>query len=211
MSGTIATMLRTDMSVEPTLTRKEFAAIVGLSERELIRKAAKGVLEPLKRGKNNQPFYSEAQAHAFQQQRAERNRILNKPLPGIAKNHRPMTAYTPEEGRAVFALLRKGTSLDLVVEETGMHPLVIRTIAEDFADMTNSVILRPGDLEIINALSLDGTFPIKDSAGVLELLKNCEQEKCIRCKKKPRHVCRSCTVHVVREAQRQAAQESSGL
>lgn len=79
--------------------------------------------------------------------------------------------YSDVQGVEVFELLGEGRSLEEIIVETRIHPLVVKRIREDYDDITGSIHIPRRVVDQLNAFEekgLPGTFPVKDANAVLD-------------------------------------------
>lgn len=117
----------------------------------------------------------------------------------------PKVAYGVEESKLCFPMLHAGKPLVEIVLETGLHPAIVTSIHDDYCNMIEALIVPKAVLDVINQLPLDGTFPIRDAAHILEVLETAASDlACDHCKKRRRVLCTACARGFARATQRRA-------
>ena len=107
-----------------------------------------------------------------------------------AAHQRPlMTAamhYSAEDGVRVFELLHAGKSLEQIILQTRIHPLIVKAIRADYDDITGSVHLPRDIVDRLNdfgrAGRLPGAFPVRSSEDVITVVELCAVDRtCSTC------------------------------
>ena len=159
------------------ISRAELAIKLGISVHEIRRREAQGRIQPAKRvGKT--PLYTEEQAAIM---KADREFARNSSI-----------VYLASDAKRVFDLLDQDKGLVAIVQETGLHPLVVQSIAIAYAEMGGAIIVSRSNMDKINKLTLDGNFPITNDEDLLDVLVSCSETYCTNCKKRPKVICKHC-------------------
>lgn len=176
------------------LTRSQAAAILGVSVSEVRRRESIGQLHPHQRTANGWVMYTP-------QEIAKSQEFVTV----VPHNHRltrkSNDLYTPEEASKVFEALGAGKTLKQCVIELRIMPLVVQAISEVYKTLESDggIFLTKKTVSAINLLPLEGTFPLTDEAGVLEILKTAAADVCKGCNSKARVYCRPCSTKRIHE------------
>lgn len=161
------------------LTRDELAGQLGVSVHEIRRREGKGMLAPVKRLSRGIPLYSP-------------ETVDNQPKKRKTTFDTDRTLYTSDDGKKVFALLASKTTLVEIVLSTGFHPATVQSIAEDYAEMSDAIILTRDNVTKINRLTLDGNFPLTNGDDLVSVLETCAETRCTNCNKRSKSICTYC-------------------
>jgi hypothetical protein len=101
-------------------------------------------------------------------------------------------SYTAETAKLVFCALKIGKTMIDIVTETGLHPMAVRAIAQDYADMKGDIIVTDVIRKKIEQLPLQGEIPIKTADQLLAILEKSLYATCSKCGKHPARVCTVC-------------------
>lgn len=104
--------------------------------------------------------------------------------------------YTAKEAQQVFRMIADNVPLTRVVIQLGIHPAAIRAIVRDYGALDGAIFIPGTIMAQINALPLDGNFPIERGEEMLALLKNAATSDCLHCHKKPKAICKHCVALV---------------
>ena len=166
------------------ITRAELAGRLGVTVYEIRRREASGRIHPAKRvGKT--PLYTDNQAIEMQ---------ANKEFARSS-----YIIYSSEDAKRVFDMLYENKDQVSILRETSLHPLVVQAIAAAYAERGGALIVRKTVMVKINALVLDGNFPITNDDDLFDVLKACAEPKCTNCGKRPRVVCKHCVAALARK------------
>lgn len=168
---------------EILISRAELAQRLGVTEEAVRRRERIGQIRAVKRTKTNQPLYSQSIVAPLQGR-----------TPAFSK-----VEYDTEAATAVFVLLAEGKALCDIVVELKLHPNVVRSIAYDYADMEGGLVVTGAVMRVINALDLDGNFPLSEDKDLLDVLQNCVLKDCSHCGKRPKSVCKQCVPVLARK------------
>lgn len=176
------------------LTRNQLAQRLGVSGSEIRRREQTGELVPTAKHPAGWNLYDEnavAQARRPKQRRA-----------GVDAVER--STYSPEDAVTVFKMLEAGKTLVQTVLDSNLHPNIVEAVALDYARMTGTLLIPQFFMDQINKLTLEGTFPIKDAPGLLEVMELAANDlSCTSCGKRSRSVCGVCVKVTVRDALRE--------
>ncbi len=173
-----------DPKTEILLTRAEAAARIGISITELRRREASGKLRPRKRDEKG--WYLFSPEDVDNQANAVATTLIRKSV--------EPPPYTPEEVSDVFGALEAGKSLIQCVKECGVMPVTVELIAADYARLTGGMYLRKDAMDIINALPLEGAFPLKSDSDLVAVLKAASVDTCRKCNTRARVLCKPCAL-----------------
>ena len=100
----------------------------------------------------------------------------------------PTLHYSAEDGVRVFELLRDGKTLEDIILETRIHPMLVKAIRVDYDDITGSIHLTKDIVQRMNALGNDGklpgAFPLRDANDVFAIVELCSTDRtCSTCEK----------------------------
>lgn len=112
--------------------------------------------------------------------------------------------YSLQAAKTVFKALQEGASIVGMIDQLNIHPLAMRAIVRDYAALSESILLSKQQMDIINALPLEGEFPIMNPNALVSLLHDLSVEKkCPKCKTRDRtHLCGPCYVDAKQETER---------
>lgn len=181
---TLSTGLPADLKNEILLTRAEAAARIGISVTELRRREASGKIRPRKRDSNGWHLFSPDDV----------DNQANTVATTLTRKSADAPAYSPEEVSAVFDALEAGKSLVQCVRECKVMPMTVELIAIDYARLTGSMYVRKEAMDIINALPLEGTFPLKSDSDLVAVLKTASADTCKKCNVRARVLCKPCAL-----------------
>lgn len=113
---------------------------------------------------------------------------------GAASRQGTDPPFTAREAAAVFKLLDEGKNVKEISQILETHPVVIKSIFKDWLSLTKQIVMTRTDLDIINGLPLQGTFPIRTNTMLVKLLQNAAKErKCRDCKVRDQYfLCAPC-------------------
>ena len=172
---------------EGLLTRFEAADLLGVSVSEIRRREAMGTLPVAKRNaKGWVLFHPEALA------------IQPRAIPTLTR--KSIEPYTPEEAARVFDALDEGKSLVQCVRECMVLPAIVELIAIAYDRLTGGMRLSKATMDVINGLSLEGTFPLRGEADMLAVLQTAAKDTCKTCDTRARVFCKPCALKVVTKA-----------
>lgn len=185
-----------------TMTREQAAIALGLSVREVARKQAIGQLRIAKRGPKGIVLYN---SDDIERMRLNKNEAIANGATAMA----PMAAFSTEDADAVFAELEKGASALECVSRCKVHPAKVRAILREYEELTGTLVIGAAVMAKINALPLDGVFPITKGEDLLALLT--KPVPCSICHKRPQRMCAGCAIPYVRKKlEREAARTAAG-
>jgi hypothetical protein len=178
---------------EPVFKRQQVADALGVTVSEVRRLERTGAIRPIRRNAQGVWLFDATEVRAMADER--------KPVRGLTRKSND--SYTPEEAGAVFDALDAGKTLVQCVRECKLMPRTVETIALDYARLTGGMYVRKETMDIINGLSLEGTFPLKGDDDLLDVLKTAATDTCKECKTRSRTYCKVCTVKVAQRQMRE--------
>lgn len=183
-----STTLTDEAGVETVyLSRKEFAEKAGISVSEVRRRERLGEFAPAKRicGSRRVAQYTVDQVQMMK-------KLVVKQSKGM------IVKYDSDDSYRVCHLIAQGKSVSEVLLETKLHPHAVKAILSDYSEISGSLFLNNKQVERINALPLDGNFPVKSGEDVVLLLEGAAKEDCERCGRRAKRYCKTCTPLVAR-------------
>lgn len=172
---------------EGLLTRYEAADLLGVSVSEIRRREAMGTLPVAKRNaKGWVLFHPESLA------------MQPKAVPTLTR--KSADPYTPDEAARVFDALDEGKSLVQCVKECLVLPATVELIAAAYARLTGAMFLSKKTMDVVNGLSLEGTFPLRGEDDLLAVLQTAAKDTCKTCNTRSRVFCKPCALKVVTKA-----------
>lgn len=181
-------------SDETTLmTRGQLALKLGVSYQEIARRLRVGSLKPhMKRGK--EPLFHSGQL--------EEQRMLSRKRTAEPGKEIPID-YTGKDASTVFKALREGKTLDEIVIEYGVHPLIVKAASDAFAQLRGGFFVSSDSARALERLPIDGEFPVQTGEQLIELLRAAlEEAACEECQKKTRKVCLACARNLARKGRK---------
>ncbi len=164
------------------LTRFEVADMLGISVSEVRRREAIGSLPVAKRNSKGWVLFHPE--------------VVAMQPKAVVLTRKSADAYTPEEAAKVFDALDAGKSLVQCVKECMVLPATVELIASAYARLTGAVFLSKPTMDIVNGLSLEGNFPVKNEAELLAVLQTAATDTCGTCKSRARVLCKPCALKV---------------
>lgn len=183
----------TNSNSDRTISREAAAAHIGVTVHEMKRRQSLKQLRVVRRGVRGQVFYDFNQVEALR---------LRREGEGIAMDSAIGNAipFTAEEATQVFQELKAGASAVDCVLKLSVHPSKVEAIIQAYGRLTNTLVFNSEEMDMINELPLDGTFPITKASAILGLLKNGVKEKpCGICFRRPKHLCKACAIPFVQK------------
>ena len=184
------------------ISREQTAKLLKISVTEVRRRQALGRLTVVARGPHNTSLYALSEVLAYKQSiesfKVGRGRTFP---PDLMPRATPVaaTSFTAEEANMVFAELDAGASPTQCVRKLVLHPDKIEALLLSYERLAGVLIIDKGTVQAINALALDGSFPITRASEVLELLTEMTKGKpCRGCNRRPSVICTNCAVPYVR-------------
>lgn len=165
------------------LTRDEAAVRLGMSYSEFRRRQKLGEFVPVQKGDKGELLFREADIIMATRIREKVRRDVQ---------------YTKAEAASVFAALEAGKNNIQCVIEFTMTPAAVDVLAQQYARMKGGLFLTGEMMEKINALPLDGPFPIEKASDLLTVLRMQTEITCLECKKEHRVYCKKCVIKAVR-------------
>lgn len=169
------------------LTRAQMAARCGVTVAEIKRRERVGLTVPATCNEKGWHLYS-----AEQVEQVRNCTTLSSKQKRLAEHE--SATYSGEEAAAVFVEIDSGRSLAECVKKLSLHPRVVERIAGARSQLESGVFISGETMAVINELPLDGTFPIKTSGELLDVLRACSSSRCKRCVKRAPVLCKSCAV-----------------
>lgn len=103
--------------------------------------------------------------------------------------------YSSTDSSRMFQELENGAGCIECVIKLGIHPEAARAIYRVWNELRRHVVLFRPELERIEKMGLDGTFPIEDAPGLMDVIESAAREReCTACHRRPGTVCRACVV-----------------
>jgi len=172
------------------LTRGEVAKRLGVTVSEVRRREALGKIKPTGRSPHGWVLYSEQDLIGQPLGKDVKKRVVR----GTEKAPRPVlnAKFTSEEALQVYRLLRHGKNLIDAVMDTGLHPEVVESIAESYSKMSGGIFLTKAQMEQIEAMPLEGTFPLQGGDELVQVIRDACSETCKACAKRARAYCKVC-------------------
>lgn len=168
------------------LTRGMLKDATGLTEAELKSLEGRGKLKSSRRNSHGWALYSEEILEQLLKIPIKRDIKLTSLTNSKA-------AYTNEEAQSVYKLLEENKSLNKIVTELNIHPIVLSAIVKDYESLSTGLVVTKEALERIYQLPINAVFPIKNSEDLYNILENLSKEKkCGKCNQRPRGVCLPC-------------------
>lgn len=184
---------------EGYVTMRELASVTGLARTYLIAMEKEGVFRPALLGIGATLYFKKDETVArLEEQKILRPSALRKN--GAANGTGSYVAFTGEQAAKVFEALEEGLTEIQVVMKKGIHPKVVSEAAIEYHRLKQEIIVTRDRLKIINALPLDGNFPITTADELVDLLRGCAVEtSCEQCRKRPRVICEPCSLKVAKK------------
>lgn len=172
------------------LTRGQMAQRLGVSIQEVQRRLRVGTLKPyMKRGK--EPLFHTGQ---LEEQRMLSRRRTAEP------GKEPVVDFTGKDASTVFKALRDGKTLDDIVVDYAVHPLIVKAAAEAFAQLRGCLFVSSDRLRDLEKLPIDGEWPVQTDTQLVKMLREALTEAaCSECKKRTRKVCLACAKSLARK------------
>lgn len=179
---------------ERLINRAQLAELLGISVSEVIRKERCGYFEPDFRGKQGKALYSPGLVEQVRELQANTKKGRPSGLSvGKQKENSPNPLFTPEECVRVFEELERGTSLVDCVKRLKILPEAVKAIAKDYLSMAGGMILPGNVVEELNALPMEGSFPLTPNSLLDAVKRALESDSpCSSCGKGARAYCRRC-------------------
>lgn len=179
--------MATEQMDEPLLTRMEVAQRLGVSQSEIRRREAVGIIKAHKRNaKGWVMFHPDA--------------LIGQSGTTPPEKRRPNQPYTSDECASIFDALDAGKTLVQCVRECRVLPETVELIAVAYHRLTGSMHLSKETVDTINALPLEGTFPLKDEKALLEVLQTAAADTCKKCNTRARVLCKPCALKAAERA-----------
>ena len=184
---------------EGFITMRELARETGLARTYLIAMEKEGVFRPALLGIGATLYFKKDETVArLEEQKILRPSSMKKA--GVANGVGAYVAYTGEQAAKVFEAMEQGLSEIQVVVKKGIHPTIVSQAAIEYRRLKEEIIVTRDRLKIINALPLDGNFPITSADELVDLLRGCAVEtSCDQCRKRPRTICEPCSIKVAKK------------
>jgi len=174
---------------EQVITREEAAKRLAISVSEFRRRQRLGELKAVRKGPKGELLFRVTDIDAINDRRL-----------------RQRAEFTLDQAAQVFAKLREGaTPIDCVID-LKVAPEAVEALMHNFAALNSALYIPAEQLRIINAMDLDGPFPLKTADDLIEVLRGVSAPKCVECEKRPSHFCKHC----VKEAMKQKMAEAKG-
>lgn len=121
--------------------------------------------------------------------------------------------YTTTEAYEIMSRLKKNMPMHEIFLETKLHPVIIQSVQRDWARMHQGMFLSKDDLDDINKLPLEGSFPITTPRELYEVLLIASKDKpCGQCNQRPRSgTCLSCARKAIYAAKRSERMRKEGV
>lgn len=183
------------------LTRRTLCERVGLTDSQIRALASSSIIESDGLNSHGYALYSNATAERLAAMKRDGTLFrtitpngseidLTATSTSESRITSPTLRYSAEDGVRVFELLGEGKSLEVVVRETRIHPLIVKAIRIDYDDLTGSIHLSKHVVDRLNEFGtqgkLSGGFPLRDDADVLAVVELCAIDRtCSSCEKNP--------------------------
>ncbi len=183
-----------DSTPNGLVKRQEVADILGVSVSEVRRRERIGTLRPKRRDSRG--------VWLFDREEVEEQ---CKPRGGGPKlTRKSADPFTPEEAKAIFDALDAGKTLVQCVCECLILPTTVELIAVAYARLSGAMYVRKEAMDVINALPLEGTFPLKRDVDLVEVLKSAAADTCKKCNTRARVLCKPCALKAAERSAKDA-------
>lgn len=180
------------LTKDSLLTRGALAKALGVSIQEVQRRLRVGSLVPHTH-RGTEPVFTYAQ---YEEQRMLSRKRMNQAAPSTAA----AVEYSGEDASVVFKALREGKTLDDIVIEASVHPLVVRAAAEAFAQLRGGLFVSAACMSELEKMPIDGEFPVQGDVQLIEMLRGALIDTaCSECRKRKRKVCLACAKSLARK------------
>lgn len=182
-----------ELNDDTLLTRGQLAQKLGVSFQEVNRRLRVGSLKPhMKRGK--EPLFHVGQL--------EEQRMLSRKR-SAEPGKEVQIDYTGKDASTVFKALRDGKTLDEIVVEHAVHPLIVKAASDAFAQLRGGFFVSSDSARALEKLPIDGEFPVQTGEQLIEMLSTAlEEAACEECQKKTRKVCLACARNLARKGRK---------
>lgn len=183
------------------VTMRELASATGLARTYLIAMEKQGVFRPALLGVGAVLYFKKDETIS----RLEEQKLLRPSAirsPGMHRGHgaTPYLPFSGEQAAQVFDALEEGLTEVEVVVQRKIHPRIVSEAAIEYRRLKGEIILTRDRIKTINALPLDGSFPITTADEVVDLLRSCAVEmSCGQCRKRARVICEPCSLKVAKK------------
>ena len=181
------------------MSRAGLAKAMGVSLQEVQRRMRVGTLVAHTH-RGGEPLFTYNQ---LEEQRMLSRKKVSQANPGTVT-----IEYTGDDASVVFKALREGKTLDDIVVDHSVHPLVVKAAAEAFAQLRGGFFVSSESSRDLEKLPIDGEFPVQTGTQLVEMLRGALTDvACSECQKKTRKVCLACARNLARKGRGQSGDE----
>jgi hypothetical protein len=180
-------------SLKRKLTRSETASRLGVSVSEVRRREDIGEFRTLTRNGKGWVLIDEAEVDALRSQMTADDPPLTR---------KSNETYTPRDAAKVFDALDAGKTLIQCVKECMVMPTTVEELAIVYSRLNGTMLLPKAALDTINALPLEGAFPLRDADSLVAVLQTAAADSCKSCNIRTKAYCKACAIKLATKAMR---------
>lgn len=170
------------------ITREEASKRLAISVSEFRRRQRLGEMKSAKKGPKGELLFRATDIEALNDRRL-----------------RQKAEYTLEQASQVFEMLKEGaTPVDCVIK-LKVAPEAVEALMHNYASLNSALYIPAEQLRTINAMDLDGPFPLKTADDLVEALQGISEPKCAECSKRKSVFCKTCVQEAIKQAKEKAA------